>query len=60
MDTREMLEDWENPTSAYCSQADKNDAVEHYTLPKGEKQIFASCYQIYLPTEAKILHEIQA
>lgn len=55
-----MLEDWENPTSAYCSQADKNDAVEHYTLPKGEKQIFASCYQIYLPTEAKILHEIQA
>lgn len=57
--TREMLEDWENPTIGILLCADKNDAVVRYTLPEDENQIFASRYQLYLPTEEEILHEIR-
>jgi len=31
-----------------------------YTLPEDEKQIFASRYRLYLPTEKEILREIKA
>ncbi len=58
--TREMLEDWENPTIGLLLCADKNDAVVRFTLPEDEKQIFASRYRLYLPTEEEILREIQA
>ena len=57
--TREMLEEWENPTIGILLCADKNDAVVKYTLPAADKQIFAARYQLYLPTEAEILREIQ-
>jgi hypothetical protein len=34
---------------------DKNDTVVKYTLgPDQKKQIFASRYQLYLPTEAEL------
>ncbi len=57
--TRELLEEWENPTIGILLCADKNDAVVRYTLPKNEKQIFASNYKLYLPTEAEIAAEIK-
>ncbi len=57
--TREMLEDWENATIGLLLCADKNDAVVRYTLPEDEKQIFASRYQLYLPTEEEIVAEIR-
>jgi len=57
--TREMLEDWENPTIGILLCADKNDAVVRFTLPEDEKQIFASRYRLYLPTEEEILREIR-
>ena len=58
--TRELLEEWENPTIGILLCADKNDAVVRYTLPADEKQIFAANYKLYLPSEAEILAEIKS
>jgi hypothetical protein len=39
---------------------DKNDTVIKYTLgPDQKKQIFASRYQLYLPTEAELRAVVQ-
>ncbi len=57
--TRELLEEWENPTIGILLCADKNDAVVRYTLPENEKQIFASNYKLYLPSEEEIATEIK-
>jgi predicted nuclease of restriction endonuclease-like (RecB) superfamily len=48
----------ENPTIGILLCADKNDAVVKFTLPEGEKQIIASQYQLYLPTEKQLLEEL--
>ena len=58
--TRELLEDWENPTIGLLLCADKNDTVVRFTLPEDEKHIFAPRYRLYLPTEEEILREMQA
>lgn len=58
--TRELLEEWENPTIGILLCADKNDAVVRYTLPENERQIFAANYKLYLPSEAEILAEIKS
>lgn len=39
--------------------ASKNDAVVRFTLPEGQKQIYASQYKLYLPTEQQLLDEVQ-
>lgn len=57
--TREMLEEWENPTIGIILCADKNDAMVRFTLPEGENNIFASQYKLYLPTEEEILAELK-
>jgi hypothetical protein len=48
----------ENPTIGILLCADKNDAVVKFSLPEGEKQIIASQYQLYLPTEKQLLEEL--
>lgn len=53
---REMKKDDENPTMGILLCADKNEAVVKYTLPKGNNQIFASKYKLYLP-DKKLLEE---
>ncbi len=58
--TRELLEEWENPTIGILLCADKNDAVVRYTLPENEKQIFPSNYKLYLPSEEEIAAEIKS
>lgn len=57
--TRDMLEEWENPTIGILLCADKNDAVVRYTLPENDKQIFTSRYELFLPTEEEIQREIR-
>ena len=57
--TREMLEEWENPTIVLLLCADKNDTVVRYTLPENEEHIFAKHYQLYLPSEQEIVDEIK-
>jgi hypothetical protein len=38
--------------------ADKSDAIVRYTLAEDNKQIFASKYMLYLPTEQELKNEI--
>ncbi|MCY1533609.1 putative nuclease YhcG [compost metagenome] len=48
----------ENPTIGILLCANKNDAVVRFTLPENQKQIFASQYKLYLPTEQQLLEEV--
>lgn len=49
----------ENPTIGILLCADKNDAVVKFTLPESQKQIYASQYQLYLPSEKLLLDELR-
>ena len=48
----------ENPTIGILLCANKNDAVVKFTLPEEQKQIIASQYTLYLPTEKQLLDEV--
>lgn len=48
----------ENPTIGILLCANKNDAVVKFTLPENQKQIIASQYELYLPTEKQLLEEM--
>ena len=48
----------ENPTIGILLCADKNDAVVKFSLPENEKQILASKYELYLPSEKQLLEEL--
>ncbi len=56
---RERMIEGENPPIGIVLCTDKNDAVVRYTLPEGDKQIFAARYQLHLPTEEELAREIQ-
>ncbi|CDF98538.1 PDDEXK nuclease domain-containing protein [Avibacterium paragallinarum] len=49
----------ENPTIGILLCADKNDSVVKFSLPENQQQIFASQYQLYLPSEELLRQEIQ-
>jgi hypothetical protein len=51
-------QDFENPTIGILLCVDKNDAVVKITLPENNKAIFASKYQLYLPTEQQLIDEV--
>lgn len=48
----------ENPTVGILLCANKNDAMVKFTLPEGQRQIIASQYKLYLPTEEQLLDEL--
>jgi predicted nuclease of restriction endonuclease-like (RecB) superfamily len=50
---------FENPTIGILLCADKNDAVVRFTLPDNNKNIIASKYQLYLPTEQQLITEVK-
>ena len=56
-DRREKLPD-ENPTIGILLCADKNDAVVKFSLPENSKNIVASKYELYLPSEKQLLEEL--
>ncbi|GHT11658.1 hypothetical protein AGMMS4956_05040 [Bacteroidia bacterium] len=58
--TREMMNEGDNPPIGIILCADKSEAVVRYTLAEGNKQIFASKYMLYLPTEQELKNEIYA
>ena len=49
----------ENPTIGILLCARKNDGVVKFTLPENTKNIIASQYKLYLPTEKQLLEEIK-
>jgi predicted nuclease of restriction endonuclease-like (RecB) superfamily len=55
---REEKLDNENPSIGILLCADKNDTMVKYSLPENEKNIFASKYKLYLPTEEQLLNVI--
>jgi predicted nuclease of restriction endonuclease-like (RecB) superfamily len=50
---------FENPTIGILLCADKNDAVVKFTLPDNNKNIVASKYQLYLPSEDQLKEEVR-
>jgi predicted nuclease of restriction endonuclease-like (RecB) superfamily len=56
---RDIKADFENPTIGILLCADKNDAVVRYSLPLDNQQVFASKYQLHLPTEAQLIAEVK-
>lgn len=48
----------DNPTIGLILCSDKNEAIVKYTLLAESRQIFASRYKLYLPTEAELQREL--
>ncbi len=55
----EMMNEGDNPPIGIVLCAAKSDSIVKYTLPKGKKQIFASKYMLYLPSEEELLLELK-
>ncbi|MEQ8225049.1 MAG: PDDEXK nuclease domain-containing protein [Candidatus Eremiobacterota bacterium] len=55
---REMMNEGDSEPIGIVLCADKSDAVVKYTLPEDNRQIFASRYKVYLPTEKELINEI--
>lgn len=51
---RYVKQSFEKPTIGIIICKDKSDAVVEITLPKDNKQIFASQYKLYLPSKAAL------
>jgi predicted nuclease of restriction endonuclease-like (RecB) superfamily len=54
-----MLAEGDNPSIGLILCTEKNDAVVRYVLAERSRQIFASRYQLYLPTEAQLQDELR-
>ncbi len=57
--TRELMNEGDMPPIGIILCADKGDSVVRYTLPEDNKQIFASKYFTYLPTEDELKRELR-
>ncbi len=55
---REVKQSDDNPTVGLVLCEDKKEAVVRYTLSKDNRQIFASRYKLYLPTEEELVREL--
>lgn len=56
---REVAGPDDNPTVGLILCTDKNDALVRYVLPQADRQIFASRYQLHLPSEEELRAEIK-
>ena len=51
--------DDDNPTIGLILCSQKNEAIARYSVLHDAKQIFASQYTLYLPTEDELKNEIE-
>jgi predicted nuclease of restriction endonuclease-like (RecB) superfamily len=49
----------DNPTIGLILCSEKNEAVARYSVLKESRQLFASRYMLYLPTEDELQHELE-
>lgn len=49
----------DNPTIGLILCSQKNETIVKYSVLKGSKQLFASKYKLYLPTEQELIKEIE-
>lgn len=52
---RELCQTDDNPTVGLILCTDRNESMVSYTLPKGQKQIFAARYRTALPSEEELV-----
>ena len=57
--TRELMNEGDNKPIGILLCADKSDSIVKYTLPEENNQIFASKYQLYLPSEEELKKELE-
>ena len=57
--TRELMNEGDTPPIGIVLCADKGDSIVKYTLPEDNRQIFASKYFTYLPSEEELKRELQ-
>lgn len=50
----------DNPTIGIVLCADTDEDIARYSILKGNEQLFASKYKLYLPTKEQLRHEIDA
>ncbi len=56
---REVRDESDNPTIGIVLCTDKNDLMVKYILDETQPQIFASRYQLYMPSETQLVEEIR-
>ena len=56
---RELMNEGDSPPIGIVLCTEKKDAVVRYTLSEDNKQIFASKYKLYLPTEEELVRELK-
>ena len=49
----------DNPTIGLILCSEKNEAIARYSVLKNSKQLFASKYMLYLPTEEELARELE-
>jgi predicted nuclease of restriction endonuclease-like (RecB) superfamily len=49
----------DNPTIGIILCSEKNEIIVKYSVLKESKQLFASKYKLYLPTEAELIREVE-
>jgi predicted nuclease of restriction endonuclease-like (RecB) superfamily len=49
----------DNPTIGIILCSEKNETVVKYSVLKGSRQLFASKYKLYLPTEEELVKEVK-
>ncbi len=56
---REVRDATDNPTVGLVLCTDKNDTMVKYVLAENQQQIFASRYQLFMPTEDQLVSELR-
>jgi predicted nuclease of restriction endonuclease-like (RecB) superfamily len=54
-----MKQSGDNPTIGIVLCSDKNEAMVKYSILEDSKQLFASKYQLYIPTEEELKRELE-
>ncbi len=53
------LSEGDNPTIGVILCTEKDETIVKYSMPKENRQLFASKYRLYLPTEDELIAEIE-
>lgn len=56
--TREEMQEGDNPPIGIVLCTSKSETLVNYTLPEGNKQVFAAKYMLYIPSEDELKEEI--
>ena len=56
----QVKQETDNPTIGLILCTEKNETVVKYSVLKESKQLFASKYKLYLPSEKELIKELNA